>query len=270
MTRALTAFAALLMTLLAASAAAHDADGRATCELHYANVCAPYGCVPADLNANPDLAPQNTGFCGKCTPGHDEQCGGAKCNADGTCSFWAAAPPPPTIWPHFSLLVGDASIAMTNGQDVQPIVGVGYLLQGAFTSVNPVKLVRGPYVAQNLPWLYWNLGASAAFGGASQNLFVDAGLTAYYPGFPLAITTISVGALYQRTGTAIWKQRTQDRVGPDLTFGFLQNLFVRVAWLPLHAHGDDAAFVVSLLYMRDLVDDLVPDRFQKYLPEAFR
>ena len=268
MNRASSTFAALLIATCTASASAQDIAGRAACELRHAHVCAPYACVPTDPNADPDFV--KDGFCGKCTPGHDEQCGGSKCNPDGTCSFWDAAPPPPTIWPHFNLFVGDVSLAIPKGHDVEPIVAVGYLCQGAFASVRPVKEVGGPYVIENLPWLYWNVGATAAFAGKSQNLFVDAGLTGYYPGFPLALTTISVGALYQRTGAAIWKKQTEDRAGPALTLGFLQNLFVRFGWLMVHGKGDNPAIVVSLLYMRDLAGDLVPDRFQKYLPEAFR
>jgi hypothetical protein len=33
---------------------------------------------------------------------------------------------------------------------------------------------------------------------------------------------------------------------------------------------DHGALILSLVYMRDLAGDLVPDRFRKHLPEALR
>jgi len=281
MSRALPWLVAAI-ALFASRLSSAEGEQRADCKYNdRANSCMPYGCLPApslgpepdpDLNQNQG----NAGFCGLCRKGHDEDCAGAHCRDDGTCSAWPAAPPPPSVWPHFSLLVGDASLGFQKNKDVQPILGVGYVFQGAFVSVKPTKEVGGgPYVAENLPWLYWNVGATGAFAGESQNVFLDLGLTAYYPGFPLAITIIGTGALYQREGAAIWKfgntVQNQDRLGPDLTIGFLQNLFVRGAWLfPLRGDEGASQFVLSILYMRDLAGDLVPDRFQKYLPAAFR
>jgi hypothetical protein len=51
----------------------------------------------------------------------------------------------------------------------------------------------------------------------------------------------------------------------------MQNLYLRGAYVfgvagPDH-HG---AVIVSLVYMRDLFDDLMSDRFRKYLPESMR
>jgi hypothetical protein len=243
-----------------------------------ANTCMPYGCLPDPAlgqDLDPDLNRDKPGFCGLCRPGHDEDCAGARCNANGTCSVYPDAPPPPPVWPHFHLLVGDASLSIEESE-VRPLLGVGYVFQGAFVSVKPVKeLDGGPYIAQNLPWLYWNVGATGAFAAESQNVFIEAGLTGYYPGFPLAITTLTAEALYQREGATIWQlgdtSENDDRLGPALVVGFLQNLFLRGAWLfPIRGDQGKSQVVVSILYMRDLAGDLIPNRFHKYLPEAFR
>jgi len=59
------------------------------------------------------------------------------------------------------------------------------------------------------------------------------------------------------------------RLGPAATLGFLQNLYVRGAYVfPLSGPVDEGAVILSAVYMRDLAADLVPDRFRKYLPEA--
>jgi hypothetical protein len=276
MRRRLALSVAAMATLTSVVGAADDEE-RATCVYRgTTNPCAPYACVPVDLETDPDLLPPKPlAYCGKCTPGRDEECAGAKCNPDGTCSAWPAASPPPKVWPHFQLVVGDASLAIEPNKDAEPIVGVGYLFQGAFDSVAPVKEVGGPYIAPNLPWLYWDVGVSAAFGGAGQNVFGSAGLTVYDPKLPLSMTTLGVGAVYQRVGTAIWRIpgsfQNEDRLGPDLTIGFLQNVFLRAAWLlPLGGNDDERALLFSVIYMRDLAGDLVPDMFHKYLPDALK
>jgi hypothetical protein len=91
---------------------------------------------------------------------------------------------------------------------------------------------------------------------------------------PLALTTVSVGALYQRQGTAIWDfdtAKNRDRVGPGVTLGFLQNVYLRGAYVFGVAGPDDhGAAILSLVYMRDLFDDLASDRFRKYLPKAMQ
>jgi hypothetical protein len=277
MTRSVLIAAIATAFVLFASPGRGDDLGRVSCVYHGdPDTCSPYGCLSASTETNPDLIDPNdkAGFCGSCRT--DSDCGGAKCNLDkGTCSLWNRPPPPPTVWPHFGLLVGDTSLAFAASKDVQPIVGVGYVFQGAFSRVAPVKKVDGFYLAENLPRLYWNVGLTAAFAGEGQNVFGEAGLTHYHPGWPLLMTTSSLGVLYEREGSAIWKvtneTENEDRLGPDITLGFLQNVFVRVAYmLPLRGSDDSRQTVVSILYMRDLASDLIPDQFHAYLPDAFR
>ncbi len=264
------------LALLSVSQGSAAPETRAQCAYKGdPKACAPYGCIPADPNADPDMIQSRAGFCGACQPNRDDECSGGKCRADGTCTQWDAAPAPPTVWPHFHLLVGDVSLGILSGKDVQPIFGVGYVFQGAFVSVAPVKRVDGPYLAENLPWLYWNAGITAAFAGASENVFADAGLTAYDPALPFLLTTVSLGGLYQRAGASIWNvvntSENEDRAGPDLSLGFLENVFVRFAYLwPLRGSDGTQEAIVSILYMRDLASDLVPNRFHTFLPDAFR
>lgn len=246
--------------------------------------CFPYGCVPVDQNGaailvdDPDLvALGKPGRCGPCT--NDDQCGGAKCRmageGTGTCAPYDDSPPPRPFRPKFGLLVADLSFNVADSTDTRPIVSVGYLGQIALGEVRPAARPDGKgFIVENTPRWYLDGSAAAAFAGPSQNLFVTAGLTYYLYDGPIALTTVTLGALYQRQGTAIWELDTtanRDRLGPALTLGFMQNLYLRGGWVfglagPDH-HG---ALIVSLVYMRDLFDDLVSDRFRKYLPQAMR
>lgn len=249
-------------------------DGKIPCRWGSATACAPFACLPEDPDANPDLlGPDSKAYCGRCT--QDVQCGGSRCNrAEGTCARFGPAPAPGPVWPHFSLVVADLSVNLADSTDPRPIIGVGYLFQGALGRARPVLRDQGGFLYPDLPWLYGTLGASAAFAGPAQNLFVDAGLTLYRPGLPLALTTISAGALYQRQGSAIWRlsrEKNTDRLGPALTLGFLQDLYVRGAYVfRLDGLNDHGAWILSLVYMRDLADDLVPARFKKYLPASMQ
>jgi hypothetical protein len=263
-----------MLAALLVAPSAMAGEERAACLYGSTATCAPFACIPA---AGPEVdrdavGPNSPGFCGKCT--EDADCGGAKCEvAEGTCSKYDAPPIPRPIRPHFNLVVADVSLNLADATSPKPIVAVGYMYQVALREAKPMVRSGGGWITPDLPTFYLNAGVSAAFAGATQNLFADAGLTYYSPGMPVALTTLSFGALYQRLGPSIWNGASgnSDRLGPAATLGFLQNLYVRGAYVfAVHGPVDDGAFILSLVYMRDLADDLVPDRFKKYLPEAFR
>jgi hypothetical protein len=270
--------------VLAALLAAPDTGGPVACVYKGdPQACFPYGCVPVDEAgkprslANPDLVPlDSAGRCGVCTI--DDECGGAKCRKPGeagagTCAAYKDSPVPRPFRPRFGLMVGDLSFNFADSGDPKPILGVGFLGQISLESVRPAVRTDGPgFIVPDPPRWYGDLGATAAFSGPTQNLFVSLGVTYYLYAGPL--TTVSGGALYQRQGTAVWKPDTdenRDRLGPSVTLGFMQNLYLRGAYVfglagPDH-HG---AVLVSLIYMRDLFGDLVSDRFRKYLPKAMQ
>ncbi len=245
--------------------------------------CFPYGCVPVspagEAISDPDLVmPGAPGLCGPCT--NNDQCGGAKCRGPGeasagTCVPVDDSPAPRPFRPRFGLLVADLSFNVADSDDTRPIVSAGYLGQISLGAVRPAARPDGKgFIVPDTPRFYLEGGASAAFAGPSQNLFVWLGLTYYLFNGPVALTTVTVGGLYQRQGTAIWDLDTaknRDRVGPGLALGFMQNLYLRGAYVFGVAGPDDhGAVIVSLLYMRDLFDDLVSDRFRKYLPKGMQ
>lgn len=237
--------------------------------------CAPYACVP-DVPAGTDelsIAVGTPGFCGKCPS--DRFCGGAACkSSSGLCARFDPSPRPQPVWPHFHLLVTDAAVNLIDKPDPRPIVSAGYLFQGAFGETTPEKFDSHGYLTSDLPRWYWNAGATIALAGPAQNIFVDGGLTLYAPAAPLAITTLTGGLEYQRQGSAIWRPSgtlNEDRLGPAVSVGFLQNVFVRVAYvLPLHGFNDHGALILGVSYMKDLLGDLVPDRLRKFLPAAVK
>jgi hypothetical protein len=193
----------------------------------------------------------------------------------GTCKPYDDSPPVREFRPRFGLLVADLSFNFADSADPRPIFSAGYLGQVALGPVRAAARADGKgFIVPNTPRWYVEGGASAALAGPSQNLFVWAGFSRYIYDGPAALTTISGGVLYQRQGTAIWDPDTsknRDRVGLGVAFGFLQNVYLRGAYVwgvagPDH-HG---AVIVSLVYMRDLFDDLVSDRFRKYLPKAMQ
>lgn len=232
--------------------------------------CAPLACnPPADLDENLVVA-GTPGFCGKCTV--DRACGGARCDrVTGRCSQYDRSPAPQPVWPRFHLMVTDATFNFLDVDSPKPIVGAGYLFQGAFGKTNPQKFDGGGYFTPGLPRTYWDAGGSVAFAGPAQNLFANAGVTRYVPGSPLAVTTLSIGLLYQRQGASIWKPgndtENEDRLGPTGSVGLMQNVFVRVSYVfALRGPNDHGALLVGVTYMKDLLGDLVPDRFKKFLP----
>jgi hypothetical protein len=246
------------------------------------DACFPYGCVAVDaagrpIAGDPDLIRKGTpGRCGPCTS--DDQCGGARCRVSGqgagTCAAHDDTPPPLPIRPKFSLLVADVSVNLADSADSRPIVSVGYLGQIALRSARPMVREGGGFITPDPPRFYADASLSAAFAGPAQNVFATAGVTYYLFSGPLALTTLAVGALYQRQGSEIWQldaAKNRDRVGPAVTLGFLQNLYLRGAYVfgvagPDH-HG---AVILSLIYMRDLASDLASSRFTKHLPKALR
>jgi hypothetical protein len=242
--------------------------------------CFPYGCIPVDahgdVSSNPDIigigAP---GRCGPCT--NNDQCGGSLCITSGEdagkCHRYDGTPPPREVRPQFGLVVADVSLNVHDSAETRPIVSVGYLGQIGLGKIRPAARPDGKgFVVANPPRWYLDFGGAAAFAGPTQNLFLSAGGTFY--AFSGPITTFGAGALYQRQGTAIWKADTtknRDLLGPSFTVGFMQNIYLRAAYLfGLDQPGKPDAVMLSLLYMRDLFDDLLSDRFRKYLPQAMR
>ncbi|HEY2899831.1 MAG TPA: hypothetical protein VGL59_04580 [Polyangia bacterium] len=234
------------------------------------SACAPYACVP-DVPTGTDenlITAGTPGFCGKCQS--DRGCGGAACKSTGLCAGFDPSPRPEPVWPHFHLLVTDAAVNLFDGAPSRPIVSAGYMFQGAFGETHPESFDGHGYLTSDLPRFYWNAGATVALAGPAQNIFVDGGLTRYAPGAPFSITTFTVGAEYQRQGSAIWRPSgtlNEDRLGPSVSLGFLQNAFVRLSYVfPLHGPNDHGALFVGVSYMKDLLGDLLPDRLKKFLP----
>lgn len=226
------------------------------------------------------------GFCGQCRFSPDpsdargtQDCGGSNCRNNGSCASGIVVVPVESVRPRFHLLVVDASVGALDrdGANGKPLISAGYLLEWAFCKTKPQKLDDGGYVTYVLPEWFLHTGISAAFAGAAQNTFAELGATFYRPSLPLGMTTLTLGALYQRLGASIWNpsatDENSDRLGPAVSVGFLYNLFFRVAFvLPLE-NGDPSdhhALLLSVLYMQDLIGDLVPDRFRNHLPEKIR
>ena len=271
---------------VAPATAAPDGPAPVACVLK-SDSCFPYGCVPIDAagtplpveSVDPDTMPSDApGRCGFCRT--TEDCGGTRCRKPGeegagTCVAQDASPLPRAFRPRFGLLVADASMNFADSADSRPIVSAGFMGQLSLETARPAVRSDGPgFIIADPPRWYADLSATAAFAGPAQNLFVSLGLTYYLFSGPLALSTVTLGALYQRQGTAIWEldtDKNRDRVGPALTLGFMQNLYLRGAYVfgvagPDH-HG---AAIVSIIYMRDLFDDLASDRFRKYLPKAMQ
>lgn len=237
--------------------------------------CRPWGCMPSPPMDENMVTAGTKGFCGRCTS--DRFCGGAKCSLDtGLCvSKFDSSPPPRPVWPHFHLAVADLAFNFLDATSPKPIVSAGYMFQGAFHKTAPQKYDDHGYLTTNLPSLYWTVGATIALAGPAQNVFADAGLTLYVPSAPLWITTVTLGAELQNLGSAIWKvwdsSDTEYRLGPSLSVGVLQNVFVRATYVfPLWGATDHHALIFGVSYMKDLLADLVPDRFRKFLPSVLK
>lgn len=228
--------------------------------------CGDYGCVVAGTMDPDMIAPGTDGTCQLCNL--DAECDGLKCDRkNGTCQeeIQPAIPPQP-FRPSFHLAVADVTFDSEEGE---PIIGAGYVYQVALREAHPQPRPGGGWITSDLPSWYGNLGISAAFAGERQNLFADAGFAYYSPGMPLLVTTLGASALYQRQGDGVWDlgddEENTDRLGPAFTVGFLQNAYLRLSYgFPLRG-PDSGAWLLSVIYMKDLVSDLVPDRFQKFI-----
>jgi hypothetical protein len=204
-------------------------------------------------------------FCGKCF--EDADCGGAKCEK-GLCEKYVDPIAPRPIRPVFHLVTTEIAFAKdTNsfaGVALHPIVGAGYQFEGAFRRVNPVKRIDGSFIAANLPKWYWHAGGSIAFSGESQNLFAELGFTYYYPAW--AVSSYSLVGLFQRSGAALWKNSASDRAGGAVCLHFMQNVSFKAGYLwPTRQRGRQGMYL-SIEYMKDLLGDIVPDRYRKFLP----
>ncbi len=264
-----------LLATLASTQAFAQTEGKIDCKYKVEpQRCFPYACVPSSSEADPDFVEAEApGFCGPCRG--DSMCAGAKCQVNGLCSLYDEPTAPQRIWPHFNLAIADLSVGLLDGRSgAKPIFGAGYMFQGAFRRTTPVLLPSGGYVTRDLPTYYWNASATLAFAGSAQNVLAELGVTRYAPRLPLAIVTLSLGAVYQRQGASIWNvsDATQnvDRLGPGVSVGFLQNVFVRVSYLAVVRGEANPTLLVSVLYMKDLFTELIPDRFQKFLPKGMR
>lgn len=232
--------------------------------------CGDYGCI-VEAEAGPSTHRAQIGAAGRCGPcSDDSECGGVKCDRNSsTCKRQIQDPiAPESLRPTFHLAVADISLPLGPGEG-KPIIGAGYVFQVALSRTHPQPRPGGGWITPDPPSWYGNLGVSAAFAGERQNLFLDGGLTYYSPGMPLYLTTLGVGALYQRQGEELWdlgdEENNMDRLGPALTLGFLQNAYVRLSYgFPLRG-DDDGTWLLSLIYMRDLAKDVLPDRFRKFI-----
>lgn len=257
----------LVAVVLVSAATAHAETQQLQCTYlkNVRETCGQYGCLP--VSGDPDDFNGAPGFCGRCQD--DAHCGGSHCDrATGTCGGYDEAHPPPPVWPHFNLLTADATFNLAGGGSSNPIIGAGYLFQGAFRSLTPEQLPDRSWRYADLPSWYWNAGLSLALAGDQQNVFAEVGLTHYAPDRPLFLTTISLSALYQRQGDKVWdltdSHSNFDRIGPALTFGFLQNVFLRGAYeIPIDGQVS-AGWLLSIIYSKDLESDIVPDRFRRF------
>jgi hypothetical protein len=152
-----------------------------------------------------------------------------------------------------------------SGYFSRPIVGVGYLYESAFRTSAPLQRKDGSFVFIDIPHYYWHAGASAAFNAGSQNVFAEAGLTYYYP--VIFISSYSLLGIYQRSGSALWKSTSVNRFGPALSVGFAQNVYVKAGYLFSADHNGKSAPYLSIIYMKDLLGDLLPDSYKKNVPK---
>lgn len=232
--------------------------------------CAALSCQPASA----DSRKGDVGYCGACTDARS--CGGRACEA-GRCSLWADPITPDPVYPLFYLLTLDATLNVLDAEPTRVLPGVGFVFQGAFSTVKPVALDSGGWLTTELPRWYFNLGGSVSLGlSGTGQILADAGLTRYLPWPALFLTSLSLGPVYQRRGDAAWKfgdtDSNVDRLGGGVTLGFLYNVFFRAAYLT-RVRGEapnSGSLIISLMYMHDLVDELVPDRFKKFIPKEFR
>jgi len=263
---------AALFVFIAMLAAWAGSGDKTPCRYGCLNCCGNLGCVPEDTSINRDRisAKQHRGdsvktYCGKCL--RDADCGGTKCGRDGLCASDSPPPVPRPFWPTFHLLTTEIAFAKdTNifaGFVLHPIIGAGYVFEGAFRKVAPLKRADGSYVATELPAWYWDAGGSLAFSTGSQNAFGQLGITYYHPA--IFISSYSLIGLYQRNGAALWKASSSNRTGAALSLCIMNNAYVKGGYLLSFDNKGKSGAYFSLAYMKDLFSAL-PDRYRKYLP----
>jgi hypothetical protein len=268
----------MLMALCCSRAQADDTTERVSCSFDPADNthCGRFACVPSVPSGTDEnmIEPKTPGFCGRCTS--DRFCGGAACNQQtGVCATFKASPRPEPVWPHFHLMVTDVTVNLLDSSAATPFIGAGYMFQGAFRKTHPESFDGHGYLTRDLPRIYWDVAATLAVAGPAQNLFIDAGLAFYIPAAPLFITSVALRAEYQRQGHSIWNPvndtRNDDRLGPAIAIGILQNLYLHAAYVfALRGPNDHGALLIGLMYMKDLLQDLVADRYQKFLPSELK
>lgn len=265
MTRVLLRCSAALLSLLIWSSDAGAEELACKFRDHVRESCGALGCV----TDNPDDFSGAPGHCAPCA--NDVHCDIGKCDqSSGTCVATYTPPTTPEpVWPHFNILTADVTFNLGGGGSNNPIVGAGYVFQGAMRSVTPTKMPDGHWHYADLPRWYWSLGGSFAMAGSQQNVFANGGVAWYQPANPFYLTTVEGGFLYQRQGSSVWSfendTNNTDRIGPAITFGFLQNVFVRGAYEVSVRGPDSGGWLLSIIYAKDLESDIVPDRFKRFL-----
>jgi hypothetical protein len=183
-----------------------------------------------------------------------------------------------SVWPTFFLFTTSATLPYSGNddEDFKPALAAGLMFEAAFAKTSPKALPDDGWKTENLPSLYWHVGGSAAMAAGGQSLLGEAGLSWYEPDWPLALTNIGCTGLVQRQGTNVLdlgdSAAAFTRIGPAVRLGFLYNIFLRVGWV-FHVQGDtgkDPAVLVSVEWAPDLIGDVVPDRYSKYLPKRMR
>ena len=254
-------------------AAAPDDSHKTPCTYGCRDCCGNLGCVPEDTSLNRDLIKpkQKAGqkvktFCAKCL--RDADCGGSKCGRDGFCASDTAALAPRSFWPSFHLLTTEIAFAKDTsslaGFALHPVIGAGYLFEGAFRKVTPLKRADGSYVVADVPAWYWDAGGSLAFSTGSQNAFGQLGLSYYHP--VIFLSTYSLLGLYQRNGAALWKAASSNRAGAALSLGILNNAYIKGGYLWSLDNKARSGAYIAVAYMKDLLSAL-PDRYLKFLPK---
>lgn len=233
--------------------------------------CGDQGCLAQQASL---AQPGDPGTCGPCLT--DNDCGGVQCSK-GKCTGQQPIQVTPEPWyPHYHLAVIDLTLDIHHEDKwgVGPNFGSGYWFRGAFrdVSVTPAKDGRPGWEANDPPRWYFHLGASLAVVSSAQNVFAEAALFHYTPAAPLAITGYTMGGLYQREGSSIVKltddTRNSDRLGPALGLEFLHNLTLRVSYLlPVRGPLDHSSVMISIVYMKSLFSDLVPEQYRKFVPD---
>lgn len=264
------ASAALVVLVLGGAGAAPVHAQTCTFKDPVPAACGDLGCVVSASVSLPQRG--DPGTCGPCT--QHAQCD-AECDlVTQRCRGRAPSPAPELVWPTFHLITVDVamSVADQDGTQWKPIVGVGYTFEGAFSTTEPRQRSDQTWETAEVPRWYFRAGGALAFGGPGQNLFLELGPSYYWADGLLAISSIAATVLYQRQGQDIWEltdgTENFDRLGPSLALTFLYNLTVGSAvLLPLgdSAANDSTGVLVFLRYDRDVVSDLIPDRFRKYL-----